>query len=127
MSYEHRIVIAERHYSDGEKRYVWAFELARFDLGWMQSGESFKRIFKNPIDFDIYVNNEDPNTVYPDEYWREDMYGEHCKSATVDTVLHFLEQAGDNNRRVKVLVACLKHLNESRDEYGDLHVVHYGY
>ena len=127
MSYEHRIVIVERHISEGKMPYTFAIELARFDLSWMKTGDAFKRIFTNLIDFDIFVNNEDPNAVYPDEYWRADMYGEHCKSATVDAVLDFIEQSGETNRRVKMLSACLTYLKYHADEYGDLHIVHYGY
>lgn len=127
MSYEHRVIIAERHEAGTENPYVFAFELARFDLGWMASGEQFKRIFTNPIDFNIYVNNEDPNKVYPDEYWKEDMYGERCKSADVGTVLDFLEHCEDGNRRLSLLLPCLRLLRERVNEYGDLHIVHYGY
>lgn len=127
MSYEHRIIIAERHESEGKTPYIFAFEFARFDLGWMESGESFKRLFTEPIDFNIFVNNEDPNRIYPDEYWKEDMYGAHCKAASVDSVLNFLEQTSDTNRRLKLLAACLRQLKESAHIFGDIKVVHYGY
>lgn len=127
MSYEHRIIIAERHETEGENPYVFAFELVRFDLGFMASGEQFKRIFTKPIDFNIYVNNEDPNETYPEEYWKEDMYGEHCKSATVETVIDFLEHSADDNRRLKLLLSGLRLLRDRKEDYGDIHVVHYGY
>ena len=127
MSYEHRIIIAERHVSEGEKPYIFSFELARFDLGWMIDGENFKRVFSAPIDFDIFVNNEDQNVVYPAEYWREDMYGEHCKFATVDAVLDYLSATADSNRRVKLFLACLRQLKAFESDYGQICLVHYGY
>ena len=128
MSYEHRIIIAERHETESENPYVFAFELVRLDLGWMESGERFKRLFKTPIDFNIYVNNEDPNETYPEEYWKEDMYGEHCKSASVNYVLDFLENnCKDTNRRLSILRALLRDLREHKEDYGDIRVVHYGY
>ena len=129
MGYEHRIVIVERHAYEGNKvdSEAFGFEIARFDLSrYDESGETYTRYFTIPIDFEIYVNNEDPNKVYPSEYWKTDMYGEHCKYTTVENAIEWLNLA-TGNRRARLLLAFLRQLQELKSDYGELCVVHYGY
>lgn len=137
MGYESKCVIVERkecESPDGSK-WVYGGEIARFDLSEMGyetvNGKMFREVFKTPIDFDIYVNPDDGNE-HSWEYWREDFYGEHCKWATVDEVLAWLDASDvvkkQHYRRATLFrdfLFVLK-LNHEHD-FNQICVVHYGY
>ena len=135
MGYESKIVIAERseNKTPNGKTLVWGNEIARFDLskmGWDEvNGKSFPALFTHEIDFDIYINPEQYDKIMPDNYFREDMYGDICKWASVDTVIDWLEASGVANtyRRAKLFLGFLRVLRDQRKDYGQLCVVHYGY
>lgn len=135
MGYESKIVIMDRHEykkPNGDK-WIFALEISTFDLSKMgyekANGHTFHDIFKTPIDFDLYIQNEDANNVYPAEYWREDCYGEHCKYTTIENVIAWLEQSktAKTYRRAKLLLNCLYSFRDIQNEFTQLCVVHYGY
>lgn len=143
MGYESKIVVIDRREHEAtEKHPAWVYgsEIARFDLGKMgyekypvnnyDDLRTFRDLFTVPIDFDLSVQNEDSNTVYPDEYWREDMYGEHCKYTTdIDSVIAWMERylEHDDYRRAALFYDFLRVLKEHEDEYQQIVLVHYGY
>lgn len=135
MGYESKIIIMDRHEhtTPNNGKWIGALEIATFDLSKMGyekvNGKEFTDIFKTPIDFDLYIQNEDPSTVYPAEYWREDCYGEHCKYTTIENVIDWLEQSkvAKTYRRAKLLLNCLYSFRDIQNEFTQLCVVHYGY
>lgn len=136
MGYESKIVIVDRHEREsvnGEK-FVYGSELARFDLSKMGYArfnyKLFRELFTVPVDFDLYVNNEDSNSEYPAEYWREDAYGEHCKyTEDIDSVISWLEEyeKQDPYRRAALFLGFLKVLKERAGDFAEICLVHYGY
>ena len=142
MGYESKIIIVDRreHKDTGKSTWTYGAEIAQFDLGKMGHErypvgnydvlQSFRELFTVPIDFDLSVQNEDSDKVYPDEYWREDMYGEHCKYTTdLDGVICWLEQseAHEHYRRAALFLDFLRVLQEHKDEYSQICLVHYGH
>ena len=135
MGYESKIVVIDRreHEATGKHpAWVYGSEIARFDLSKMGyervDGKEFREVFSAPIDFDLYVANDD-GEIHPDEYWREDCYGEHCKMASVDDVLQWLEKSEvlKEYRRAKLFYDFLRVLKEHENEYQQIVLVHYGY
>lgn len=88
-------------------RVVIGSEISRFDLSKMgyyeYKGKSFREIFTHEIDFDLYVNDS-----YGEDA-RIDSYGEHCKWATIEEVIEWLEMycANVNYRRAENLLLYL--------------------
>lgn len=137
MGYESKIIVIDRHElkdDAGKTTGIYGAEIAQFDLCKMGydyfDGKQFRNLFATPVDFDLSVQNEDSNTVYPDEYWREDMYGEHCKYTTdIDSVIAWLEQyeAHEHYRRAALFLDFLRVLKNRKGEYTQICLVHYGY
>ena len=103
MGYESRIFFVERKTCfDG--RIVIGSEISRFDLSKMgyyeYNGKSFRKIFTQEIDFDLDINDS-----YGEDA-RIDSYGEHCKWATVEDVIKWLEMycVNVNYRRAENLL-----------------------
>jgi hypothetical protein len=136
MGYESKIIIVDRKAYDQENGNTWVYgdEVARFDLCKMGYAifnyKRFRDLFTVPVDFDLYVNREDPNANYDPEYFRQDCYGEHCKYTTdIDSVIFWLEQSEKNDpyRRAKLFLDFLRVLKENAKDFNELCLVHYGY
>lgn len=138
MGYESRVFVIERHEYDMPNGSKWVFgdELARFDLSKMGyeivDNKYFSDVFKTEIDFDLHDIGEDPNAEeYNEEDYRFDRYGAHCKWATIDQVLHWLENSEvlqvEHYRRAVMLYDALKMFKAHEADFGQLVVVHYGY
>ena len=135
MGYESKIIIVDRSECEmpNGKTWVYGDEIARFDLSKMGNelvnGKLFRNVFHTPVDFNLYVNNEDPNVSYSESYWREDMYGAVCKWASVDEVMSWLKnsETAQTYRRAKLFFDFLRVLKMHESEYGQICVVHYGY
>ena len=134
MGYESKIVIVERCEMPAPNGniLVWGNELARFDLAKMGyetvNGKTFPKAFTNPIDFDLYVDENSNETG--SEYFRTDKYGDHCNWATVDEVIAWLEGASDDikrYRRAALFLDFLRVLREHEKDYEQVCVVHYGF
>ena len=110
-------------------RVVIGSEISRFDLSKMgyykYKGKSFREIFTQEIDFDLDINDS-----YGEDA-RIDSYGEHCKWATVEDVIKWLEMycANVNYRRAENLLLYLYIMKKQIEEnkWGQICVVHYGY
>ena len=135
MGYESKIIVVDRreHELPSGETWVYGDQIATFDLSKMGyervNGKTFSEVFLNPIDFNLYIQPEDPNVTYTDEYFREDCYGEHCKWATTYDVLEWLDESEvlHDYRRAKLFYDFLVSLNEHKDDWGQLCIVHYGY
>ena len=108
MGYESKIFFVERKVYSGDRVInVIGSEISRFDLSKMgyyeYNGKSFRKIFTQEIDFDLDINNS-----YGEDA-RIDSYGEHCKWATVEDVIAWLEMycANVNYRRAENLLSYL--------------------
>lgn len=135
MGYESRVFIIERSECCGGK-FVYGDEIARFELCKMGNEvvnyKYFTDVFKTPIDFDLHDIGEDPNCEeYREEDYRTDQYGEHCKYASIDSVLEWLESSETVNvekyRRAVLLRDFLKMLKDRSSDFGNIVVVHYGH
>lgn len=143
MGYDSKIIIVDRREhkdKDGNLVCVYGAEIAQFDLCKMGYNKypvdnydvlrSFRELFTIPIDFDLSVQNEDSNKEYPAEYWREDMYGEHCKYTTdIKSVMAWLRQSEEHEhyRRASLLLDFLASLLNHAHDWAQLCLVHYGY
>lgn len=129
MGYESRLIVVERE--DYDNGYVFGDEIMQIDLSKMGydrvDGRCFTDIFKNEIDFNLYMmrsgyeDSDDPNRE------RKDAYGAICKWATIDAVIEWLEKADMDYRRAKTCLSVLKALKEHEKDYANICVVHYGY
>lgn len=136
MGYESKIIIVERteHELQDSNKWVCGGELARFDLSKMGydrfDGKCFTDLFTVPIDFDLYVNQEQSDELPPPNFYREDCYGEHCKyTADLDGLIGWLEQSEEHEhyRRAALFLDFLRVLKDHKDEYNEICLVHYGY
>ena len=127
MGYESRIFFVERKsYSDDRTIIIIGSEISRFNLQNMRyykyKGKSFREIFTYKIDFDLYIDGKDA---------RIDSYGEHCKWATVEEVIEWLEMycVNVNDKRAENLLLYLYVMKKQIEEnkWGQICVVHYGY
>lgn len=121
MGYESRIFIMDRNENEapnGEK-YTWAEKIAMVNMCKMGYDNGFHELFTEPIDYKIFIDGETETDV--------DRYGEHLKSATVQTVIDWLEKEikTEDYRRLPVLLGLLKGFQT--DRWSELQVVHYGY
>lgn len=122
MGYESRIFIMDRNENEapnGEK-YTWAEKIAMVNMCKMGYDNGFHELFTEPIDYKIFIDGETETDV--------DRYGEHLKSATVQTVIEWLKKeisVADYYRRMGPLLGLLEGFNES--DWSELQVVHYGY
>lgn len=123
MGYESRLYVVERNVhknKDGEPSWVYGEKIAMFNLCCMGRDWDIDGIFSEPIDFPIEYDAKG-NDVY------EDLYGQHCGMADIDTVIESLEEFAehDDYRRIEPVLCLLKGFDKSR--WKDLRVVHYGY
>lgn len=117
MGYESKIFVVDvRRYGD----WNFAERIATFDLCVLGYKDNFEGIFKNPIDYELYM--EDGNTLFD-----KDRYGQHLHSAPISAVVEKLEEMAknDNYRRFAPCIALLKGFDES--QWHCLEVVHYGH
>lgn len=131
MGYESKIIIGKR--KELPNGYVWFDDVAQFDLSKMGyeyvENRTFHETFRTPIDFNIYLNNYDPDKEYPDSFFREDMYGKQCKYTETENVLRWLEKSETAKEywRAELLLMFLRELKEKEPEWGTFCAVHYGY
>lgn len=133
MGYESKVLIGVRNeyeYPNGNK-HICFDEIARFDLckmGYEEvNGKRFPDVFRKEIDFDLYCMT--------DEYFAEDAdrridcYGEHCKMASLGSIITWLEKSETMKeyRRAKVFHDCLKAIAKNHHEFGEIVAVHFGY
>lgn len=117
MGYESRVIVVNvnRH-----ENYIYGEKIA--DIKMSKMGD-FKKIFTKPIDYKLFITNEDEDTD-------KDCYGDRLCSADIKTVVEWLEtvpknEGWDDYRRIKPLIGLLNGFNE--DNWNELQVVHYGY
>lgn len=129
MGYESKIIIVDRNQHSA---WIHGGEIARFDLSKMgyarYDGKMFRDLFTIPVDFDLYVNSS--SEPVPDSFYREDNYGEICKyTENIDEVISWLEQSEKSEpyRRAKLFLNFLRVLKESKRDFRQLVLVHYGY
>ena len=122
MGYESRIFIIDRNERTTPKGDKWVYgeKIAMVDMCKMGYDSGFHELFTEPIDYKIFIDGETETDT--------DCYGEHLKSATVQTVIEWLEKeisVADYYRRMRPLLGLLEGFNES--DWSELQVVHYGY
>lgn len=128
MGYESRIYIMRRNEIMNEhmdKPLIYADEIAEFDLCKLgyEHGNIVRDAFKMPIDFDFYMNGDEPT--------RGDAYGKLLKYCGIrelhKALLEYYEKV--KYRRIPPLIACLSALIGDSDKWtdGELIAVHYGY
>ena len=121
MGYESRIFIIDRNERTTPKGDKWVYgeKIAMVNMCKMGYDSGFHELFTKPIDYKIFIDGETETDV--------DCYGEHLKSATVQTVIDWLEKEikTDDYRRLPVLLGLLKGFQT--DRWSELQVVHYGY
>lgn len=124
MAYESKIIIVDRRVnknSKGEIIYLYGEKLADMMMGCMGYNNGWKELFQTPIDYTLYIENEDKAT-------NNDKYGEHLKYTTISNVIEWLEKEiarGNDYRRLKPLLGLLKGFDEQ--EWTELQIIHYGY
>lgn len=124
MGYESRLYVMKRSeyaYVSGdgeEKRDIFAIEIARFDM--CKMAPSFRDLFTEPTDFDVYGEGDGPIGV--------DCYGDELAYAPASKVAEWLEAEVERSdyRRLRPLLAFLVSA-EAESWDGELVVVHYGY
>ena len=124
MSYEHKVFVMEvarGNHPDGTP-YAFAQKVAVYDLcslGNMCS-ESFQAIFTKETDYAIFAENGDEDTT-------TDCYGDRLMSASLGTVIEWLEEecAVSDYRRLRPLLGLLQGFDESQ-WYG-IEIVRYGH
>lgn len=121
MSYESRIFVMNRRVIKATEPkfndYIYAENITTFNMCSMEN--SFKNLFKKPIDFSITGENDEDLTV--------DKYGEKVTAAEITPVIEWLKEEvrTENYRRLKPFLAYLEALNPA--EWDELLLVHYGY
>lgn len=117
MGYESRIFITERiEWPDGT---VYANKIATVDMCKMGYSSGFHELFDKPIDYKVFVDEEHETD--------KDLYGDHLKYASIQTVIDWLENQieKDDYSRLPVLLGLLKGFDPGK--WHDLQVVHFGY
>lgn len=121
MSYESRIFVMNRRVIKATEPkfndYIYAENITTFNMCSMEN--SFKNLFKKPVDFSITGENDEDLTV--------DKYGEKVTAAEIAPVIEWLKEKvkTENYRRLKPFLAYLETLNPA--EWDELLLVHYGY
>ena len=112
MAYESRIYIV--NYRSG-----YAETVMKFNLCEMGNENGFRSLFKEPIDFEIFV---DSNTATD-----TDKYGDRIKEGDLQEVIAWLEAWPETKtyRRVPPFLAALKAFDPV--EWENLKILHYGY
>ncbi len=123
MSYESTIYIVEKtEQFDTETRKRWAQTIAVFDIACYAN---LSNKMRNMPVTDCYVYADDGDTMI-----LEDCYGKPLTEASVPFVIEALEKDianGEIYRRIFPLLAALKALNEHKEQWRDLVVLHFGH
>ena len=131
--YQSRIIIVDR-FEYAPKQCIGS-EVARFDLAGVGyekvDNKFFTDVFTEDIDFNLYRMDEQ-EYEYDEQYdekHRRDCYGEHCKYASINAVMRWLELSPTTMRcrRVKAFYLALAAYKSCEDRFDELLVVHYGY
>lgn len=112
MAYESRIYIV--NYRNG-----YAETVMKFNLCEMGSESGFRSLFKEPIDFEIFVDSNTATST--------DKYGDCIKEGDLQEIIAWLEAWPDTKtyRRIPPFLAALKALDPG--EWENLKILHYGY
>ncbi len=125
MGYESRVYIVEEHNNTLFGNY--AEVLVTVEMGVIPD---FRNIFETPINYEIYIGNY---KIYTDndENTSTDWYGDPIKSADVETVMNWLENALSGKdgeyRRLRPLYYLLKAYKEEEKKWDKIKVLHYGH
>lgn len=123
MAYESRIYIVKKTtLADGNGNKVWAEIIAKFNMCRYPNLADFMR---SKLATDCYIYADDGNTPII-----EDCYGEPLTEASIADVVAVLEDDianGDDYRRIFPLLATLKALDEHKDKWESIAVLHCGY
>lgn len=118
MGYDSRVYVVEEH--NGTLFGNYAEVLATIEMGVIPD---FRHIFETPINYEIYIGN--------DENTSTDCYGDLIKSADVETVMNWLENAFSGKdgeyRRLRPLYYLLKAYKEEEKKWDNIKVLHYGH
>lgn len=121
MGYESRIYIIEKTNVRDEGR-RWGQVLACFNLGKVYA---LSAILKDKPATECYIYADDGNT-----HIVEDMYGEPLTEVSIPEAIMAIETTidrGEECRGFPPLLATLKTLNEQKERWRELAVLHYGY
>lgn len=128
MGYESRIYIVER--ADeiwSYNRYCWSYEISTIEIAKFNLGKvpflSDKMREQPATDCFVYADDGETHIV-------EDKYGKLMTEAKPEFVIEVLEEyiaSGGDNRRVYPLLAALKAIEDRKDEWKSVVVLHYGY
>ncbi len=123
MGYESRIYIVRKStIKDDDLGKVWAEKIATFNMCVYPTLADLMRS-KPATDCYICADNSGTDIV-------EDCYGDPLYEASVADVIAVLEKDvanGEDYRRIFPLLATLKALDEHKDQWDNLAVLHYGY
>ena len=118
MGYESRVYVVEEH--NGTLFGNYAEVLTTIEMGVLPN---FNRLFTIPINYEIFTS--------PNESESTDCYGDPIKSADVETVMNWLENAfnGEDGeyRRLRPLYYLLKAYKEEEKKWDNIKVLHYGH
>lgn len=114
MGYESRVLVANVHRIKGVEPIAEIIA----DVKMSKMGYAFPRLFNKPIDFKVYLGNEEVT---------EDCYGEKLKEGNIKEIIKWLKNAikTDNYRRMPVLLKLLQAFDS--EYWEELHIIHYGY
>ena len=123
MGYESKIYIVEKgHKFEGEVHHYCSI-IAMFDLGKFYDVSDFMR--RCPAT-DCFFYADDGNTMV-----LEDKYDNPLTETTIDKMITVLEEAKRKEygcyRRISPLLSTLYVLQEEKDKWSELAVLHYGY
>ncbi len=123
MGYESRIYIIEkRSVSLEELGKRWGEVIAQFELGKVYN---LSDLLRNKPATDCYVYADDGDTRIV-----EDRYGKPLTEVSIPDAIKAIETAiarGEENRRLPLLLAALKQLDEQPNLWRELAVLHFGY
>lgn len=121
MGYESKVIVVNHsNIGLGGNKISYAEQIMHIDMCKMGDNEFYK-LFSTPIDYTLFVDsaNEARDT---------DQYGDKMCYAHLKEVIDYLEKrinAGDNYRRLPILLGMLKSIDESK--WDEIQVVHFGY
>lgn len=123
MGYESKLYVIEKtRCSFDDDGYKYAQVIAMFDMCKFYGLSD--RLTKSPKT-NYYFYADDGNTRV-----LEDMYGDKLTETSLADVIEILEEQIDNGetyRRIYPALAALKELEEHKDQWHELAVLHYGY
>ncbi len=124
MGYESKIyVVSKSSYdSPSDKGMRYCQVIAMFDLCKFYPLSCVTSTYPTT---ECYFFADDGNTKV-----LEDMYGDPLKELPIEDVIEILETdlaMGSNYRRIYPTLAALKAINEHKDQWKELAVLHYGY